>query len=243
MVTMEEASKEELMRRIAGEIILSESPGRVMRKWRALFELTQAEVARLMRISPSVLSDYENDRRRSPGTGFIRRLVQALIEADELRGGVQIRKYAIFHRNLSAAVIDLDEFESPRTAREVISAVGGEVLAGDNLLDTPVYGYTVIDSLKAIKFLDAYDFLHLFGKNPMRAFVFTSVTRGRSPMVAARLYPIKPRLIVVHGPRREQVDKLAIELAELENICFALSTLPTVEEIVDGLRSLRKISQ
>lgn len=235
---------EELMNRIAGEIILSPNPGETMRKWRNLFELTQSEVAKLMGISPSVLSDYENSRRRSPGTKFIRRFVQALIEADARRGGVYIRRYAVFHRNLSMAVIDMDEYEVPRTIGEVVEALEGEVLVGRKWFEIPIYGHTVIDSIKAIKLLDALDFLYLLGKNPMRVVVFTGVTRGRSPIVAARLYPIKPRMIVVHGPPdRDHVDPLAIELAKLENICFVLCRLPTVEEIVKRLKDLKKYGQ
>ena len=240
---MGEEAKEELMSRIAGEIILAQSPGKAMRKWRTLFELTQAEVARLMRVSPSVLSDYENDRRRSPGTNFIRKFVQALIKADELKGSSHIKKYAVFYRNLSSAVIDLDEFEAPKTIGEVVSALEGEVLAGESLLSSQVYGYTVIDSLKAIKSLDLYDFLHLFGRNPMRAVIFTKVSRGRSPIVAAKLYPVKPRMIVIHGPKsRRRVDEFAIELAEHENLCFVLCRLESISDIVSRLRSLKKVS-
>ncbi|MCD6312247.1 MAG: helix-turn-helix domain-containing protein [Thaumarchaeota archaeon] len=238
---MGEEAKEELMSRIAGEIILAQSPGKAMRKWRTLFELTQAEVARFMRISPSVLSDYENDRRRSPGTSFIRKFVRALIKADELKGGSHIEKYAIFYRNLSSAVIDLDEFETPKTIDEIVSAIDGEILAGESLLNVQVYGYTVIDSLKAIMTLDLYDFLYLLGRNPMRAVIFTKVSRGRSPIVAAKLYPVKPRMIVIHGPKnRRQVDGFAIELARLENLCFVLCRLESVSDIVSRLRSLKK---
>ncbi len=240
---MDEEAKEELMSRIAGEIILSRSSGKAMRKWRTLFELTQAEVAKLMKISPSVLSDYENDRRRSPGTNFIRRFVRALIRADELRGGPHVKKYAIFYRNISSAVVDLDEFEAPRTIAEIVSAIEGEILVGEGLINTPIYGYTIIDSLKAIKSLDAYDFLYLFGRNPMRALIFTKVSRGRSPIVAARLYPIKPKMIVIHGPKsREQVDRLAIELAELENLCFVLCKLDSALDMVSKLRALKRVS-
>ncbi|MCD6591713.1 MAG: helix-turn-helix domain-containing protein [Thaumarchaeota archaeon] len=238
---MEEEAKEELMRRIAGEIILSTNPGKAMRKWRNLFELTQTEIARLMGISPSVISDYENDRRKSPGTIFVKRFVKALIEADELKGGSHIRKYAIFYRNIGSAVIDMDEFDSPRNAREIASALEGEILAGERWLDTPIYGYTIIDSIKAIRSLDAYDFLYLLGRNPMRAVVFTKVKRGRSPIVAARLYPVKPKMIVIHGPEsRDEVDGLAIELAELENICFILCRLRTPQEIVERFKALKK---
>ena len=238
---MEEEAKEELMRRIAGEIILSTNPGKAMRKWRNLFELTQTEIARLMGISPSVISDYENDRRKSPGTVFVKRFVKSLIEADELKGGSHIRKYAIFYRNIGSAVIDMDEFDSPRNAREIASALEGEILAGERWLDTPIYGYTIIDSIKAIRSLDAYDFLYLLGRNPMRAVVFTKVKRGRSPIVAARLYPVKPKMIVIHGPEsRDEVDGLAIELAELENICFILCRLRTPQEIVERFKALKK---
>ena len=95
------------MNKIAGEIILSLNPGTVMRKWRTLFNLTQSEVARLMGISSSVLSDYENNRRKSPGTNFVRRFVRALIEADMRRGGANVRRYSMHHRDLSPAVIDM----------------------------------------------------------------------------------------------------------------------------------------
>jgi len=227
------------MNRIAGEIILSESPGDAMRKWRLLFELSQSEVAKLMRVSPSVLSDYENKRRKSPGTAFVRKFVSALVEADVRKGGAHIRRYTMLQRDLGKAIIDMMEFESPKTVKEVADALMAVILAGKKWEDAPIYGYTVIDSLKAIRTLDALDFLYVFGRNPMRAIIFTGVSRGRSPMVAARLYPVKPKMIIIHGPKSpEEVDKLAIELAELESICFALCMLRNEREIVERLRSL-----
>ena len=238
---MDGEAREELMCRIAGEIILSQNPGKAMRKWRNLFELTQTEVAKQMGVSPSVISDYENDRRKSPGTLFIKRFVKALVAADELKGGNHVRKYAVFYRNLGSAVIDMDEFEDPISAGEIASVLEAEILAGEHLLNAPLYGYTVIDSIKAIKSLDAFDFLYLLGRNPMRVVVFTEVERGRSPLVAARLYPVKPKMIVIHGPESgSEVDELAIELAEAEKICFALCRLKTSSEIAERLRSLKR---
>jgi len=55
------AAEEALMNRIAGEIILSKTPGEVMKKWRLLFELSQSELARHMGIAPSVLNDYRKE--------------------------------------------------------------------------------------------------------------------------------------------------------------------------------------
>ena len=71
-----------LAKRIAGEIVLSPSPGITMRKWRTLLQVNQVEVAHELVLSPSVVSDYETGRRRSPCSGFIKRFVNALLDID-----------------------------------------------------------------------------------------------------------------------------------------------------------------
>ncbi|MEM2805227.1 MAG: helix-turn-helix domain-containing protein, partial [Candidatus Bathyarchaeia archaeon] len=75
--------REVLARRIAGEIILSNKPGATMRKWRELFAISQTTLSDKMMLSPSVISDYESGRRKSPGTRFVRRFVWALLKIDE----------------------------------------------------------------------------------------------------------------------------------------------------------------
>ena len=60
--------REILARRIAGEIILSGTPGATMRKWRELFAVSQITLSDTMGLSSSgVISDYESGRRKSPG--------------------------------------------------------------------------------------------------------------------------------------------------------------------------------
>jgi putative transcriptional regulator len=73
----------------------------------------------------------------------------------------------------------------------------------------------------------------------MRVVVFTNVSRGRSPIIAAKIFPIRPRMIAIHGPRSaEEVDRLAVELAERSGMPYVLSLHKTVDEILDALSSL-----
>src|SRR5438046_8723841 len=72
--------------KIAGEIALAEQPGKTMRKWREELRITQTDLAHHMRVSPSVISDYEAGRRTSPGIKTIHRLVDALLEIDQRTG-------------------------------------------------------------------------------------------------------------------------------------------------------------
>jgi putative transcriptional regulator len=227
--------------KIAAEIVFSNEPGRTMRKWRLIFGLTQKDVANAMGISSPVLSDYEKGKRRSPGINFVSRFVRSLIDLDLQRGGKVVHKMFEGTMKLQHSVIDMVEFPEPVELMRVVEAVAGVPLTLPNEVSGHVYGYTVIDSLAAITELGPYDFVNLFGRNSMRAMVFTNVTSGRSPMVAIRVFPLKPKAVILHGPRRpDAVDELAKRLSEIERIPLILSIANSVESMIRSLRSLVK---
>jgi putative transcriptional regulator len=227
--------------KIAAEIVFSNEPGRTMRKWRLIFGLTQKDVANAMGISSPVLSDYEKGKRRSPGINFVSRFVRSLIDLDLQRGGKVVHKMFEGTMKLQHSVIDMVEFPEPVELMRVVEAVAGVPLTLPNEVSGHVYGYTVIDSLAAITELGPYDFVNLFGRNSMRAMVFTNVTSGRSPMVAIRVFPLKPKAVILHGPKRpDAVDELAKRLSEIERIPLILSTANSVESMIKSLRSLMK---
>jgi len=235
----EASVRDMLARRIAGEIVLSKNPGNVMRKWRTLLQVSQVDISEELDLSPSVVSDYETGRRRSPGSGFIRRFVEALLEIDMKRGGGYVRQLARASLEPSDIFIDIREFSAPVTARRICEAVDGEVLVGERSLDRNVFGYTVVDSLKAIQMLSGLDFYRIFGATSERALVFAGVSRGRSPMIAVKISPFKPRIVILHGLVGE-LDPLAVSLAEHEGTPLAVSRLPTQDELVDALFAVYK---
>jgi putative transcriptional regulator len=95
--------REDLAERIAGEITLSDDPGATLRKWRTDFGVSQTDLADHLDVSSSVVSDYESGRRESPGIGVVARIVTALLDIDERRGGDRIRQYAESSRRGSRA--------------------------------------------------------------------------------------------------------------------------------------------
>jgi len=224
-----------ISRHMAGEIVMSESPGKMLRKWREVFNASQLEVARRMGITASVISDYEKGRR-VPGSGFVKRFVEALVEIDGERGWPVLSRLArILRLQHLSAIVDMMEFERGIGFDEILSAVKG-VLINTVVPSEKVYGYTVVDSIKAIESLSGNEFIYIMGSTSQRVLVFTRVSTGRSPLIAVRVAPIKPAVIVVHRPRT--VDFLAIRLAEMENLPLVLSTARSVEELVTSLRRL-----
>jgi len=217
--------------RICGDIVLSEDTGEALRKWRGIFNATQSEIAKKIGVSPSVLSDYESGRRR-PGSAFLRKFVTALIEIDGERGYQVLSKYRYFIESDQSVILDIAEYQKSAEIREFCEVVEGETLTD---FKKAIHGHTVIDSIKAILSLNAFDFYRLYGLTSERALIFTKVSTGRSPMVAVRVSNLKPSAVVLHGLRANDVDEMAVKIAEIERISLIVTRME-VKEMIKRLR-------
>jgi putative transcriptional regulator len=209
-----------------------------MRKWREIFGISQTELAEYLGVSSSVISDYEGGRRKSPGASTIRKFVEALLEIDERRGGNVIRAFSktIEGELPTSAILDIREFAVPLKISDVVEAVRGDVVANAHLIERRIYGYTVVDSIRAILEMSSEEFLKLYGWTTERALVFTKVTTGRSPMIAVRVQGLKPAVIVLHGVKK--LDELAVKLAERERVPLVVSKASSEAELITSLRKL-----
>ncbi len=229
---------DELQERIAGEIALSDSPGSAMKKWRELFGISQVELAKYLKISTSTISDYEGNRRMSPGVGVIKRFVEAIFEIDRQHGGEVIRNLAKFGpaEQKEEPYFFLKDFSAPIDGIDFARLIDAKIVANPSMLDVvKIFGYTLLDSLRVILEISPNEYPKLFGTTTERAFIFDQVSTGRSPMVVVRVAPIKPRVVVIRG--LEDVDKLAVKIAQVEKIPL-LSTKLSVEEIKTRLNNI-----
>jgi len=231
--------REVLARRIAGEIILSGKPGATMRKWRELFAVSQMRLSDKMVLSPSVISDYESGRRKSPGTRFVRRFVWALLKIDEERGSRFIHEFAKLTSSPSVAILGLREFPIPVRVEYLCKAINGEIVACSSTYAKEVYGYTVVDSRKVVETLSGLEFSQLFGTTTERALIFTNIDYEYSPMLIVRMSSLKPRVVVFHGT---QPDEYSMKLAEYDRIPLIYSASPSVEQLMRSLRKLYRIA-
>ena len=221
MVNLSGDVRSVLAEKMAGEITLSDRHGDALRKWRSNFEVSQSDLAFHLGISPSVISDYESGRRRSPGIHIIGKIVDALLEIDARRGSLKMQVYGSILKQgiLGDAVYDIHEYLSPLTVTELIRLIDGSVVYTPGVdFEKRLYGYTVVDGLKAILELSSGEFQRLYGWSTERAMVFTNISTGRSPMVALRVTTLKPGAVVLHGLGEGEVDLLALRIAELERI-------------------------
>ncbi|MCR4336048.1 MAG: helix-turn-helix domain-containing protein [archaeon] len=223
---------DQLSTTIAGEIALSKDPGSSMKKWREIFGVSQTELAEVLGVSSSTISDYEGGRRKSPGIGVVARLVYSLITIDEKRGA-KVKKQLEQNFSPKTDVFDIAEFSKAINGKKFQELIGAECVANPGKLkDSQVYGYTLIDSLKVILDVPVQDYMKMYGKTPERALIFLQVGSGRSPMIAVKIgrfsTDMKPTIVVLHGI--DKVDPIAQKIAEAEKIPLLITT-KSVDEI------------
>jgi len=217
----------EIREKIAGEVVLSPHPGRTLRKWREDFGITQRDLAHQLSTVPSVISDYESERRASPGATFIRRYVDALVEVDHHNGGRMQQQLGGLPTSLG--ILGRREFTAAVPLGKLASRLDATAVSSVDL-HRDIHGFTLIDAPKAILSIDASRYSEVFGWTSQRALIFSQVKYGRSPMVAVRAHPLKPSAVIFADPGR--VDPLAIRLSEVERIPLLTTPLRPPEILV-----------
>ncbi|KYK30921.1 MAG: XRE family transcriptional regulator [Thermoplasmatales archaeon SG8-52-3] len=215
--------KNALSEKIAGEITLSPKPGQTIRKWRNIFSISQTDLANYLNLSPSVISDYESGRRKSPGIQTIRKIIEAFVEIDDTRGGKILHQYNSMIET-QEGILEIMEYPYTIVAETFIKEIQGNILTTSKIgLKKSVKGFTLVDSVKTIETINSGDYNRLYGWSTERAIIFTGIRYGRSPMIAIRVHPVKPTVVVYHKPG--SVDSLAIKLADRENIPLVVTSL------------------
>ena len=135
-------------------------------------------------------------------------------------------------------IIDIQEYPFALEAESFVKGIDGRILTkSPQGLKKKVKGFTLVDSIKTIKNISPVNYSHLYGWIPERALIFTGIQFGRSPMIAVRIHPVKPSVVVYHKPGG--VDPLAIKLAERENIALVTTNI-SLDDLKERLVNLGK---
>ncbi len=227
--------KELLAEKIAGEITLSAKPGQTIRKWRTAFKISQTDLADFLGLSPSVISDYESGRRKSPGIQTIRKIIEAFIEMDEkTNNGETLKKYQ-FINTKQEGILEIMEYHISIPVKKFIDEINGKLINSKPDLKKSIKGFTLIDGIETIKTINSTNYSGLYGWSTERAMIFTGIRYGRSPMIAIRIHPVKPSMIVYHKPGA--VDPLAVHLADKERLPLVITNM-SIDDLRKKLLSL-----
>jgi putative transcriptional regulator len=230
-------ARSKLAHKMAGEITLSDDAGKTLKKWREIFKISQKDLSQALKINPSVISDYESGRRSSPGIKMVKKMVDAMLDLDAKKGGDNVSKMGSGYSEAPLdVIIDINEFNKPVEAKKIVEAVEGEVVYGADLLNRHVFGYTVVDSLKAIVEFNPLELARLYGATTERALIFTKVTTGKSPMIAIKLTSFRPSIVIFHGVK--ELNPIAVKIAERERLPLIISKSESVEKMISNLKNV-----
>ncbi|NOR84605.1 helix-turn-helix domain-containing protein [archaeon] len=226
-----------IAKNIANDLIFNENAGKVIQKWRDIFKISQKDFAKTIGVVPSVISDYESGRRQSPGLKMVRKIINAFVKIDREHGALISNEFATIDDNekLNDAILDISELSNPINVNDFSEIINGNVIVKTN--NENIYGYTVIDSIKAITNLSQKELSELYDMTQKRALIFINVETGRSPLVALKVTGLNPGVVVLHGVTK--LDALAKRIAEVEGITLILSNSKNVDELLLNLKKLK----
>ncbi len=232
--------KTRLVKDIIGEIGVSDDPNRLIKKWRSLFRISQKDLASSLGVTSSVISDYESGRRKSPGILFLKKYVETLIRMDEERGGEVLKVFINRDEShpASAAILDIKEFSDGVRVDAFCRQVGAKFLTKNVPTNGVLYGYTLIDSVRAITELSFSELRKLYGVTMQRALVFTNITTGKGPLIAIKVADLRPALIVLHNIPESDVSDVAKNIAEVEGVPLSVCESRDVDDFVEKVGAI-----
>jgi len=161
----------ELKRSIAGEIVMSSNISNILKKWRNIFGIGQKKLAIHMGIKTPTLSLYENGYRKNPGSLFIQKIVNALIEID-LKANAKTIKTLIKKTHLLPFITkEFNKILRPKYLFENMDLIK----INNKTLNSQIYGYTYLQTYD-LKKMDLAKYYLLMGKTNLRLFIFNKTT-------------------------------------------------------------------
>lgn len=216
-----------LANKIAGELVFSADVGKSIQKWRTNLRISQRELAGRMKIGPSVVSDYESGRRKSPGARMIRKIVECMLLIDfekrqalSLAGAMPLSESAIDEN-----IITLVPFSGPKSVEEVARNTEGSIVAGEKSKKTVSDGCVVIDSLGKEN-LSFSDLRKICDSCHGKASVFTKPSDGCSVIITSKIVGIYPSCVIFYGVKDLiELSSIALSIADSEGIPVIISSI------------------
>lgn len=217
--------EQELFQKILGDVAANEEYGLVMKKWRELFGVTQMQVANELGVKPSVISDYESNRRKSPGIVFIRKYVLALLKLKSSAAHEEIKKQIDITKESNNLLIR--NFTKPKPSSRIIRLFNAKLLTKNNDLLINGCVFFLDNISKLLTRLPTYKLLRELKKGGKYCYVFSNVKSGRIPLIMLSILSkfnktAMPTLIIFQS-NSFKMSNFAKKTAEKRNITLAVT--------------------
>ena len=218
----------ELLQIILGDIAANENYGIVMKKWRELFNITQSRIAKELDIKQSVISDYENNRRKSPGIEFIRKYTNSLItigknenrkEFDSIIEDLGLKKE--LNKLFSG------EFEKSLESMEVINLLNATQILSQQQASFKNYLFFSDRISNIVTKQPSFKLLKSLKNKKETVFIFSDVKTGKLPLIMLKILSKLNKLelpkLIIFQSKGFKLSSFARKIGKNNNISIAVT--------------------